>query len=47
MPFGLENDIATSMMLMNDTLRPYMGKIVIDFIDDVLVYSKSIEENES
>ena len=32
-------------MLMNDTLRPYIGKFVVHFIDDILVYSKSIAEH--
>ena len=34
------------MMLMDDILRPFMGKVVVDFIDDVLVYSKNLIEHE-
>jgi hypothetical protein len=34
------------MCLMNVIFRNYLDKFVIVFLDDILIYSKSEEENE-
>jgi hypothetical protein len=46
MSFGLTNAPAYFMYLMNKVFMEYMDKFVVVFIDDILVFSKTIEEHE-
>ena len=46
MPFGLTNAPAAFMCLMNRVFSACLDKFVVDFIDDILVYSKDEGEHE-
>jgi hypothetical protein len=46
MSFGLTNVLAHFMYLMNSVFMPELDQFVVVFIDDILLYSKSMEEHE-
>ena len=44
-PFGVSNAPAQFMNLMNDVLADYLDDFVVVFLDDILIYSKTIDDH--
>ena len=46
MPIGLKNAPATFQRLMNEILRDYINKICVVYLDDILIFSTTLEEHK-
>jgi hypothetical protein len=45
MPFGMCNALATFQRMMNDILQKLLHKFVTIYLDDVCVFSRTLEEH--
>lgn len=45
MPFGLTNAPAVFQALVNDVLRDFLNKTVYVYLDDILIFSETLEEH--
>lgn len=46
-PFGVTNSTIVFMDFMSCILQPYLDQFVVIFIDEILIYSRDLQEHEA
>jgi hypothetical protein len=44
-PFGLKNTLSNFMRLMNEILKDFIGKFMVVYLVDIMIFSRTKEEN--
>jgi len=47
MPFELANAPASLQGLINDTLRPFLDRFATAYLDNIMIYSNTLEEHKN
>ena len=47
MPFGLSNALASFQRFINEVLGDLMDVCMVGYLDDILVYSDSLEDHQN
>ena len=47
MPFGLTNAPANFQWFINDVLHPFLDTFYTAYLDDILIYRKTLEEHQA
>src|SRR6266700_7859283 len=47
MPFGLMNALASFQIMMNTILQPYLGKFCLVYLDNILIFSRTLDEHHN
>jgi hypothetical protein len=47
MPFGLTNTPASFQHFINDVLQPYLDVFITAYLDDILIYSKNLNNHQN
>lgn len=45
LPFGLKHAVATIQRLMNNILKDYIGKFSFVYLDNIVIYSKTVQDH--
>ncbi len=45
-PFGLVNTLAIFQRLMNDVLWDYLRKFYLEYLNNIIIYSKSLKDHK-